>query len=141
MPLNDHEQKILEEIERRLSEEDPRLVEQVTRTDLHTHAWGRMKMAIAGFIIGSLMLLLVAVSVWIAAVGFVVMTLSAVLAYRYAGRLGDDTVAPGHVRQDRIARRRTAPPPAVGASLRRSIAPRLVARVRTTSEDRLDHTV
>ncbi len=53
MPLNDNEQKILEEIERRLSEEDPRLVEQVTRTDLHTHAWGRMKMAIAGFVVGS----------------------------------------------------------------------------------------
>ena len=35
MPLNDHE-KILEEIERRLSEEDPRLVEQVSRTNLHT---------------------------------------------------------------------------------------------------------
>ncbi len=69
MPLNDHEQKILEEIERRLSEEDPRLVEQVTRTDLHTHAWGRMKLAIAGFVVGSLMLLLVGVSVWIAAGG------------------------------------------------------------------------
>ena len=35
MPLNENEQKILEEIERRLSEEDPRLVEQVSRTDLH----------------------------------------------------------------------------------------------------------
>jgi len=95
MPLNDHEQKILEEIERRLSEEDPRLVEQVSRTDLHTHAWGRMKMAIAGFVFGLLLLLLVGVSVWIAAGGFVVMTLSALLAYRYAGRLGDDSVAPG----------------------------------------------
>ena len=52
MPLNDHEQKILEEIERRLSEEDPRLVEQVSRTNLHTHAWARMKMALAGFLLG-----------------------------------------------------------------------------------------
>ena len=95
MPLNDHEQKILEEIERRLSEEDPRLVDQVSRTDLHTHAWVRMKMAIAGFVFGLLLLLLVSVSPWVAAGGFVVMTLSAVLAYRYAGRLGDDRVAPG----------------------------------------------
>lgn len=95
MPLNDHEQKILEEIERRLSEEDPRLVEQVSRTDLHTHAWVRMKLAIAGFVFGLLMLLLVGVSPWVAAGGFVVMTLSALLAYRYAGRLGDDSVAPG----------------------------------------------
>ena len=95
MPLNDHEQKILEEIERRLSEEDPRLVEQVSRTNLHTHAWGRMKMAIVGFVVGLLLLLLVGVSVWIAAAGFVLMTLSALLAYRYAGRLGDDRAAPG----------------------------------------------
>jgi hypothetical protein len=42
-----------------------------------------------------LLLLLVGISVWIAAAGFVVMTLSAMLAYRYAGRLGDDNVAPG----------------------------------------------
>ena len=62
MPLNENEQKILEEIERRLSEEDPRLVEQVSRTDLHTHAWARMKMAIAGFVFGLLLLLLVGVS-------------------------------------------------------------------------------
>jgi hypothetical protein len=117
MPLNDHEQKILEEIERRLSEEDPRLVEQVTRTDLHTHAWGRMKLAIAGFVVGSFMLLLVGVSVWIAAAGFVAMTLSAVLAYRYAGRLGDDTVAPGTF--GRIASRvagRLRPPPSAPPS-------------------------
>lgn len=95
MPLNENEQKILEEIERRLSEEDPRLVEHVNRTDLHTHAWRRMKMAIAGFVFGLLLLLLVGMSVWIAAGGFVVMTLSALLAYRYAGRLGDDRIAPG----------------------------------------------
>jgi hypothetical protein len=95
MPLNDHEQKILEEIERRLSEEDPRLVEQVSRTSLHTHAWARMKMAMVGFAVGLLLLLLIPISVWISVVGFVLMTLSALLAYRYAGRLGDDGVAPG----------------------------------------------
>jgi Protein of unknown function (DUF3040) len=95
MPLNEQEQKILEEIERRLSEEDPRLVEQVSRTNLHTHAWGRMKMAMAGFVVGLLLLLLVGVSVWIAAAGFVLMTLSALLAYRYAGRLGDDRADSG----------------------------------------------
>ena len=37
MPLNDHEQKILDEIERRLAEDDPPFVEQVGRTDLYTH--------------------------------------------------------------------------------------------------------
>jgi hypothetical protein len=95
MPLNDHEQKILEEIERRLSEEDPRLVEQVSRTNLHTHAWTRMKMALVGFLVGIALLFFVGLNVWVAAAGFVLMTLSALLAYRYAGRLGDDSVAPG----------------------------------------------
>jgi hypothetical protein len=71
-----------------------------------------MKMAIAGFVAGSLLLLLVGNSVWIAAVGFVGMTLSAMLAYRYAGRLGDDRAAPGTF--GRIASRvagRLRPPP------------------------------
>jgi membrane protein implicated in regulation of membrane protease activity len=72
-----------------------------------------MKMAIAGFVAGSLMLLLVALSVWIAAAGFLVMTLSAVLAYRYAGRLGNDTVAPGTFGRiaSRVAGRLRPPPP------------------------------
>ena len=48
-----------------------------------------------GFVVGLLLLLLVGVSVWIAAAGFVLMTLSALLAYRYAGRLGDDRAASG----------------------------------------------
>ncbi|HSL68097.1 MAG TPA: DUF3040 domain-containing protein, partial [Actinomycetota bacterium] len=37
MPLSEHEQQILEEIEKRLAEEDPRLVEAVSRTSLYTH--------------------------------------------------------------------------------------------------------
>ena len=139
MPLNDHEQKILEEIERRLSEEDPRLVEQVSRTDLHTHAWVRMKMAIAGFVFGLLMLLLVGVSAWVAAGGFVVMTLSALLAYRYAGRLGDDSVAPGTFGRIAAARRGTSPPTA-GPSSRGSMT-RASMRAHRRCEPLVDHTV
>ena len=94
MPLNENEQKILEEIERRLSEEDPRLVDQVTRTNLYTHGTRRIKLAAVGFLVGLCSLLLVGVSVWIAAAGFVVMTLSAMLVYHYAGRLGPDATIP-----------------------------------------------
>ena len=90
MPLNDHEQKILEEIERRLSEEDPRLVEQVTRTDLYTHVARRIRLAAGAFVLGLILLMLVAVSVWIAAAGFVLMILSASLVYHYVGQLGRD---------------------------------------------------
>jgi Protein of unknown function (DUF3040) len=92
MPLSDHEQRILEEIERRLAEEDPRLVEQVGRTDLYTHLARRIRLAVLGFGLGFAMLLLFVVSVWVAAVGFVIMVLSSLLLYRYLGQLGRDQV-------------------------------------------------
>ena len=50
MPLNDHEQRILEEIERRLAEEDPGFVEQVGRTDLYSHLARRSRLATLGLL-------------------------------------------------------------------------------------------
>lgn len=97
MPLNENEQRILEEIERRLSEEDPRLVDQVTRTDLYTHGTRRIKLAAVAFLVGLASLLFVGLSVWIAAAGFVVMTVSAMLVYHYAGRLGPDATIPSAI--------------------------------------------
>jgi peptidoglycan/LPS O-acetylase OafA/YrhL len=90
MPLNEHEQRILEEIERRLSEDDPRLVDQVTRTSLYTHVARRIRLASGAFVLGLVLLLLVGASVWVAAAGFVLMILSATLVYRYVGQLGRD---------------------------------------------------
>ena len=92
MPLNDHEQRILDEIERRLAEDDPKLVEQVGRTDLYTHLARRIRLAALAFVVGFLLILLFVVSPWIAAVGFVVMVLSALLIYRYLGQLGRDQI-------------------------------------------------
>ena len=92
MPLSDHEQRILDEIERRLAEEDPRLVEQVGRTDLYTHLARRIRLAVLGFGLGFAMLLLFVVSVWVAAAGFVIMVLSSLLIYRYLGQLGRDQI-------------------------------------------------
>src|SRR6266516_3851986 len=92
MPLSDHDQRILDEIERRLAEEDPKLVEQVGRTDLYTHLARRIRMAAISFILGAVLLLLFVVSPWVAAAGFVVMVLSALLIYRYLGQLGRDQI-------------------------------------------------
>ena len=92
MPLNDHEQQILDEIERRLAEDDPKLVEQVARTDLYTHLTRRIRLAGLAFIGGALLLMLFVVSVWIAVAGFVVMVLSALLISRYLGQLGRDQI-------------------------------------------------
>lgn len=92
MPLSEHEQRILEEIEKRLAEEDPRLVEQVGRTDLYTHLARRIRFAALAFVAGMLLILLFVVSPWAAAIGFVIMVLSALLIYRYLGQLGRDQI-------------------------------------------------
>ena len=92
MPLSEHEQRILEEIEKRLAEEDPRLVEQVGRTDLYTHLARRIRFAALAFVAGMFLILLFVVSPWAAATGFVVMVLSALLIYRYLGQLGRDQI-------------------------------------------------
>ena len=49
MPLSPDEQRILDEIEQRLAEEDPRLVEAVSRTSLYTHLARRIKWSLLAF--------------------------------------------------------------------------------------------
>jgi len=92
MPLSEHEQRILEEIEKRLAEEDPRLSEQVGRTDLYTHLARRIRIAALAFVAGVLLTLAFVVNPVVAASGFVVMVLSALLIYRYLGQLGRDQI-------------------------------------------------
>jgi len=92
MPLSEHEQQILEEIERRLAEEDPRLVEAVSRTSLYTHLARRIRLTSVAFLVGFVMLMLFPVSLGIAIAGFGVMLLAALLIYRYLKQLGKDQV-------------------------------------------------
>ncbi|MBI2238177.1 MAG: DUF3040 domain-containing protein [Actinobacteria bacterium] len=92
MPLSEHEQRILDEIEQRLAEEDPRLVEQVARTSLYTHLARRIRWASLAFVAGFVMLMLFSVALWVAGAGFAVMLLSALLVYRYLKQLGRDQV-------------------------------------------------
>ncbi len=92
MPLSDHEQHILDEIERRLAEEDPRLVEAVSRTSLYTHLVRRIRWASLAFLAGFVMLMLFPVSLWIAVGGFGVMLVSSLLVYRYLKQLGKEQV-------------------------------------------------
>jgi ABC-type bacteriocin/lantibiotic exporter with double-glycine peptidase domain len=92
MPLSPDEQRILEEIEQRLSEEDPRLAEQVARTSLYTHLARRIRWSVLAFGAGFLMLMAFPVLLWVAAVGFCVMLASSLLIYRYLKQLGRDQV-------------------------------------------------
>jgi Flp pilus assembly protein TadB len=90
MPLSDHEQRILDEIERRLAEEDPRLVESVSRTSLTIHLLRRIRWSLLAFFAGFFMLMLLFVSIWIAVAGFAVMVTSAMLVYHYLKQMGKD---------------------------------------------------
>ena len=51
MPLSEHEQRILAEIERRLLEEDPKFAHQVG-SSFQLHLARRLKLAVAGFVLG-----------------------------------------------------------------------------------------
>lgn len=92
MPLSEHEQRILEEIERRLQEEDPRFAHAVTRTSLYSHMARRIRWGVVLFVAGFAMLMLFAISVWVAVAGFAVMLGSALLVYQQLRRMGRDQV-------------------------------------------------
>lgn len=52
MPLSEHEQRILDEIERRLVEEDPKFARGVQSKTPHGQSLRRLRRAIAGFAAG-----------------------------------------------------------------------------------------
>jgi hypothetical protein len=89
MPLDDREQRILEEIERQFYEDDPRLAETVRTADLARTSGGRMKWAVLGLLGGAALMLVFFTSLTLVALGgFVLMVLSvawiAVMARRRA---------------------------------------------------------
>lgn len=91
MPLSPDEQRILDEIEERLAQEDPRLAEAVSRTSLYTHLARRIRWSLLAFLVGFLMLMAFLMAfpdqLLIAAVGFGVMLGSSLLIYRYLKQL------------------------------------------------------
>jgi hypothetical protein len=83
VPLSDHEQRLLEQIERALYAEDPKFASSVRASDLRTHYRRRLVRASIGFVLGLAILLAgVVTQVFYLAVGvggFLVMLLSALL--------------------------------------------------------------
>ena len=76
MPLSEHEQRILAEIERRLLEEDPKFAQQVG-SSFRAHLARRMKLAVAAFILGLIVVVLgFTASRYIALVGAAIMVAS-----------------------------------------------------------------
>lgn len=95
MPLSDRERKILSDIEAALRAEDPKLVRTVGTTTVSTHTRRQIKLAVAGLVVGFLLMLAVIVSLWLGVAGFLVMLVSAVHGANMLKRLGSDREASG----------------------------------------------
>ncbi len=82
MPLSEHEQRLLDQIERALYAEDPKFASTVRSTDLRTHMRRRLLRAAVVFVLGFLLLPVgVVQKSWVlGAVGFVIMVVALVLA-------------------------------------------------------------
>ena len=78
MALDDREQRILEEIERNLYAEDPKLAQTVARTDFGVRNKRRQRMAVVGFVVGLIVMLGTFTRYsYLAGAGFVLMVASA----------------------------------------------------------------
>ena len=90
MPLSEHEQRLLDQIERALYQEDPKFASTVRQTDLRTHMKRRMRRAGLVLALGfGIMLTGLVTTQWVVGVlGFVVMVGALVLAMTSWKRMG-----------------------------------------------------
>jgi type VI protein secretion system component VasK len=89
VPLSDHEQRLLDQIERALYAEDPKFAASVRAADLRTHLRRRVWRAAALLGVGLVVLLIGVVSqLWIVGgVGFLIMLFSALVLVQSGQRL------------------------------------------------------
>jgi hypothetical protein len=89
MPLSEDEQRILKEIEANLSVTDPKLVQQVSDTTLYRHATRMIKWAVAGFVVGLVVLLTTFTTVLaLGVVGFLIMLFCLLVVERNVRKIG-----------------------------------------------------
>ncbi|MEV7600235.1 DUF3040 domain-containing protein [Kitasatospora sp. NPDC089797] len=83
MPLSEHEQRLLDQMERALYAEDPKFASALEGTGLRTFTRRRVYLAVAGFVVGVGLLMggmVVPDQIWVSVVGFLVMLGCAVFA-------------------------------------------------------------
>jgi hypothetical protein len=113
VPLSEHEQRLLEQMERALYAEDPKFASSLRGKDPRSNFRRRLLLAVVGFIVGVVLLMtgLVAQVILVSVLGFLLMLGSAffaVTSYRAvtaANQLG--VVEGGAVRKPRTATRRS----------------------------------
>ncbi|MFD5032659.1 DUF3040 domain-containing protein [Streptomyces sp. NPDC058220] len=111
MPLSEHEQRMLEQMERALYAEDPKFATALEGSGLRTYTRRRVYQAVAGFLVGIALLMagMVAQQIWISVVGFLVMLGCAVLAvtgWRKAPKPGEQHATGGSTADRRHPRPR-----------------------------------
>ncbi len=92
MPLSDREQKILSEMEARLTADDPKFAKTVGTTTVSSRARLRIKLSAIGFVVGFVLLLayIPTQSIIVGVVAFAVMLGSVVIGGDQLKRLGAD---------------------------------------------------
>ena len=100
MPLSEHEQRQLEQIEQALYADYPRFANAVRASDPRVHYKRRVVEAMFGFLLGIGMLLggVVSKYIWIAVTGFVVMLACAMWALNSYRHMTGTTVGRGQPR-------------------------------------------
>jgi hypothetical protein len=89
VPLSDEEQRILSEIEQQLYETDPSLAHGIADTTVYSDAYRHLKRDVLAFILGMVMMIgTLHISVWLAAIGVIIMFVSAVTIEANARRMG-----------------------------------------------------
>ena len=119
MPLSEHEQRQLEQIEQALYREDRRLARLVRSSDPRVHYRRRVAEALVGLAIGAAMIAagIVLSVIGLAVAGFVVILLCGIWAlnsWRQMATSAGGTAQGGAVRGRRRSRRRQAPQGSLG---------------------------
>jgi len=126
VPLSEHEQRQLEQIEQALYREDRRLVRLVRSSDPHVHYRRRVVEALVGLALGAAMVAvgIILPLIGLAAGGFVVLLLCGIWAlnsWRQMATvsLGGGPAGPGGKRRSRRSRRDSRGHPARGSIMER----------------------
>ena len=112
MPLSEHEQRMLEQMERALYAEDPKFASALEGNGLRTYTRRRVYLAMAAFLVVGVGLLMSGViwqQPWISVVGFLVMLGSAVVTVTGWRRVAKPGEQPPPVVQSRRFGRRHQP--------------------------------
>jgi len=91
VPLSEDEQRLLEQMERALADEDPKFASALRGTSLRSHNRRRAALGTVGFVVGVALLMACVIlpRTLVSVVGFVVMLASAYVALTYWRRVAE----------------------------------------------------